>query len=179
MNRSGDLDASTGGIDFTLRWDQNRGSWTGIAAGTHAPISGVLENGSAVLTNGRLRRHVLSLTGHATYAFSRDMTLEAYLQPFVAVGDYTDIRRLARARSFDFESVVLGDNPDFNTKSMRSNVVFRWEYQKGSTFFLVWNLSTLDDTRAGRFALGRDLGDAFTGPGSHVFIAKFSYGLGL
>ncbi len=376
VNRSGDLDATTGGIDFTLRWDQNRGSWTGVAAGTHAPISGVLENGSTVLSNftysrkhigvnghydyvsprfrnsdlgflgsrvnksnvnggvnlmqpdpqgwfrnyelfsyggqswngdqlvfdrnigggaelnfanfwgaffrvnhdfarmddldarggppivkpagtnfvffgrsdsrktlqgtlnvqysrdaaggssvtitptlrarpsgrtqaslsaeyesgrdiaqwirnedvtgdavddniyGRLERHVLSLTGRATYAFSRDMTLEAYVQPFVAVGDYTDIRRLARARSFDFDPVALADNPDFNTKSLRSNVVFRWEYQKGSTFFLVWNMARLDETRAGRFALGRDLGSAFTGPGSHVLIAKFSYWLG-
>ena len=103
---------------------------------------------------------------------------QAYVQPFVAVGDYTDIRRLARARSFDFDPVALADNPDFNTKSLRSNVVFRWEYQKGSTFFLVWNMARLDETRAGRFALGRDLGSAFTGPGSHVLIAKFSYWLG-
>ncbi len=47
------------------------------------------------------------------------------------------------------------------------------------TFFLVWNMARLDDARAGRFALGRDLGDAFTGPGSHVLIAKFSYWLRL
>lgn len=376
-NRDGDLDATTAGTDFTLRWDSNRGSWTGIAAGTHAPISGRVQNGGAVLSNfnynrkhvgvnahydtisptfrnsdlgflgsrvnktninggvnlmqpdprgwfrnyelfmfagqswngdrlvferntgggadltfrnfwgafvrvthnfaraddldsrggpvilappgndmvafvrtdsrktlqgtfnvqygtdryrgsflnltptfrarpssrtqvslsaeyqggrdaaqwiantdvtgdavddsvyGRLRRHVVSLTGRATYAFSRDMTVEAYLQPFVAVGHYTDIRRLARDRSYDFEAARLTTNPDFNTKSLRSNVVFRWEYQKGSAFFLVWNMSRLDDTRPGEFRAGRDLVDAFSGPGTHTLIAKFSYWLGL
>jgi hypothetical protein len=377
VNRAGDLDATTGGVDFTLRWDQNRGVWTGIAAGTHAPISGRLRTGGSVLSNftysrkhisvnshydsispafrnsdmgflasrvdktnvngginimqpdprgsfrsyefftfgsqswnserlvfernvgagaeftfrnfwggfvqvnhdfarmddldarggppivkpagmsttlflrsdsrntlqgtlnvqirsdanrgsaldvtptlkmrptsrtqasisgeyqagrdvaqwivntdatgdgvddnvyGRLRRHVISLTGRGTYAFSRDMTVEAYLQPFVAVGHYTDVRRLARARSFDFDPVSLTDDPDFNTKSLRSNVVFRWEYHKGSTFYLVWNMSRLDDARPGTFSAGRDLRDAFSGPGTHVLIAKFSYWLAL
>lgn len=377
VNRRGDLDATTAGGDFTLRWDRNRGSWTGIAAGTHAPISGRLENGSAVLSNivynrkhvgvnghydsisptfrnsdlgflasrvnktnvngginliqpdpqgwfrnyeffafagqswnrdrlvfdrntggglevtfrnfwggfirvnhdyarmddlesrggpaivkpsgndvvmfvrsdsrktlqaslnvhygsdatrgsfleltptlrarpsgrtqvslsaqyqrgrdaaqwisntditgdgtddsvyGRLDRHVISVTGRGTLAFSRDMTLEAYLQPFVAVGRYTDTRWLTRDRSFDFAPASLTTNPDFNTKSLRSNVVFRWEYQKGSAFFLVWNMARLDDTRPGQFSAGRDLADAFSGPGTHVLMAKFSYWLGL
>ena len=53
---------------------------------------------------GRLRRHVVNITGRATYSFTRDMTLEAYLQPFVAVGDYTNIGRLTRAKSFDFRA---------------------------------------------------------------------------
>src|SRR5205814_3586458 len=75
---------------------------------------------------GRLHRHVVSITGRMTYAFSREMTLEAYLQPFVAVGDYTDIRRLAVARSFQFETATLSSDPDFNTNSLRANVVFRW-----------------------------------------------------
>ena len=45
--------------------------------------------------------------GRATFAFSRDMTIEAFLQPFVAVGALTDIRKLARPSSFDFEPVTL------------------------------------------------------------------------
>ena len=56
---------------------------------------------------GRLHRNVVNVTGRATYAFSPDMTLEAYLQPFVAVGDYTDIRKLARPKSFDFEPATI------------------------------------------------------------------------
>jgi hypothetical protein len=107
------------------------------------------------------------------------MTLEAYLQPFVAVGDYTDVRRLARARSFDFVPATLDDDPDFNNKSLRANIVFRWEYVRGSTLFVVWNRATSDDGRPGRFSPGRDLGDAFSAPGTNVFIVKFNYWLGL
>lgn len=91
---------------------------------------------------GRLRRHVVNITGRATYSFTRDMTLEAYLQPFVAVGDYMNIGRLARAKSFDFAPVTLADDPDFNKKSVRGTVVLRWEYVRGSTLFAVWNIAT-------------------------------------
>ena len=98
---------------------------------------------------GRLRRNVVNMTGRATYAFSRDMTLEAFLQPFVAVGHYSSIGKLARPSSFEFSPVELADNPDFNRKSLRSTVVLRWEYVRGSTLFFVWNLSTSDRVAAG------------------------------
>ena len=107
------------------------------------------------------------------------MTLEAFLQPFVAVGDYYDIRKLARAKSFDFTTVSLEDNPDFNRKSLRGNVVLRWEYVRGSTLFIVWNMATSDTERAGMFSPGRDLASAFRAPGDHVFVVKLNYWLSL
>jgi hypothetical protein len=125
---------------------------------------------------GRLRRHIVDITGRATYSFTRDMTLEAYLQPFVAVGDYSDIGRLARPKSFDFAPVTLDDNPDFNRKSVRSTVVLRWEYVRGSTLFAVWNLSTSDElARKGVFSPFRDLRGAFAAPGTSTFAIKLSY----
>jgi hypothetical protein len=126
---------------------------------------------------GRLRRDVVNITGRATYAFSRDMTLEAFLQPFVAVGDYTNIRKLARPASFEFEPVELEGNPDFNRKSLRGTVVMRWEYVRGSTLFVVWNLATSDTSRPGTFSPGRDLATAFSAPGTNVFAVKISYWL--
>lgn len=138
-------------------------------------------NDDGVIDNvyGRLRRDVVSLTGRGTYAFSRDMTLEAYLQPFVAVGDYTDIRRLARPMSYEFVPVTIPLNPDFNTKSLNSNIVFRWEYVKGSALFVVWNRSGNDETRPGSFAPLRDLGGAFGAEGTNVFLVKWNYWMGL
>ena len=124
---------------------------------------------------GRLQRDVVNITGRATYSFTRDMTLEAYLQPFVAAGDYTDIRKLALPRSFLFDPVTIADNPDFNDKSLRGTIVMRWEYLRGSTLFLVWNMATSDDSRKGEFSAFRDLRTGFSAPGSHVFVAKFSY----
>jgi Domain of unknown function (DUF5916)/Carbohydrate family 9 binding domain-like len=124
---------------------------------------------------GRLKRNVVNITGRATYSFARDLTLEAYLQPFVAAGDYTDIRRLALPRSFTFDPVAIPDNPDFNNKSLRGTIVMRWEYLRGSTLFLVWNMATSDESRKGEFSALRDLGTGFGAPGSHVFVAKLSY----
>jgi hypothetical protein len=128
---------------------------------------------------GTLKRNVISMTVRTTYAFTRDMTLEVYMQPFVAVGDYTNIRKFSRAKTYEFEAVVYEENPDFNDKSLRSNVVFRWEYRRGSTMYLVWNVSNLDESRPGVFSGFRDLRGGFGAGGTQVFMVKFNYWLGL
>jgi uncharacterized protein DUF5916/cellulose/xylan binding protein with CBM9 domain len=128
---------------------------------------------------GELNRNVVNVTARGTYAFTRDMTLEVYLQPFVAVGDYYNIRRLAQPKSFEFEPVTIDDNPDFNNKSFRSNVVFRWEYRRGSTLYLVYNVSNSDESHPGEFSAFRDLRTGFGAAGTQVFMVKFNYWLGL
>ena len=127
---------------------------------------------------GTLKRNVVSITARSTYAFTRDMTLEVYLQPFVAVGDYTDIRRFVTPKTYEFEPVTYLENPDFNDKSLRSNVVFRWEYRRGSTLYLVWNVSNSDDSRPGAFSAFRDLRSGFGASGTQVVMVKFNYWLG-
>jgi hypothetical protein len=126
---------------------------------------------------GGLRRDVVDVTVRGTYAFSRDLTVQAYLQPFVAVGDFDDIRRLARARSFEFDPVTIPFDADFNTKSLRGNIVMRWEYVRGSTLFFVWDLSQSDRSRPGDFSPLRDLRTAFGADATHVFMVKASYWL--
>ena len=113
-------------------------------------------DGSDDYVYGTLDRHVVDVTFRTTYALHRDLTLQVFLQPFVAVGDYSDIRRLARPRSHEFEPfgtqyLAQHDNPDFNRKSLRGNIVLRWEYVRGSTLYVAWNMSTSDTTRPGVF----------------------------
>ena len=157
------------GTNYTF--GQNVAQWI-----TNQDVTG---DGDTDYVYGRLRSNVIDVTGRATYAFHRDMTLEVFFQPFVAVGDYTDIRRLARPSSFEFEPATIPFNPDFNRKSLRGNVVLRWEYVRGSTLFLVWNMSTIDETRPGVFAPLEDLGSVFGAAGTHVFMVKLNYWLGL
>jgi len=128
---------------------------------------------------GELNRNVVNVTARGTYAFTRDMTLEVYLQPFAAVGDYYNIRRLAQPKSFEFEPVTIDNNPDFNNKSLRSNVVFRWEYRRGSTLYLVYNVSNSEASRPGEFSPIRDLRTGFSAAGTQVLMVKFNYWLGL
>ena len=124
---------------------------------------------------GTLDRDVVDVALRSTYAINRDMTFQLYLQPFVAAGDYGNIRRLARPSSFEFAPAALATNPDFNRKSLRGTVILRWEYLRGSTLFLVWNMSTLDTSRAGEFSLLRDVQSTFGADGTHVFMVKASY----
>jgi hypothetical protein len=126
---------------------------------------------------GKLKRNVVDMTFRATYAIQRDLTLQVFLQPFVAVGDYTDIKKLAEPRSYKFEPATVSENPDFNDKSLRGNVVLRWEYIRGSTLYVAWNMSTSDDARPGVFRFSRDLKDAFRAPGTHAVLVKVSYWL--
>ena len=82
-----------------------------------------------------------------------------------------------KAVSTESSAVTIDDDPEFNTKSVRGNMVLRWEYLRGSTLFVVWDLSQKDETRPGSFSGLRDLGDAFGAAANHVFMVKVSYWL--
>jgi hypothetical protein len=160
---SGRLQASIGAV---FNPEQKMAQWV---ANRETPA------GTTDFVYGRFRQHLLDINARATYAFSRDLTLQAFVQPFVAVGDYSDIARLARPRSFEFEPTTISFDPDFNRKSLRANAVLRWEYSRGSALFAVWNTSTTETSRPGAFAAVRDLRGAFSGSGPHVFMVKLSY----
>ena len=47
-------------------------------------------------------------------------------------------------------------NPDFNLRSLRGNLVFRWEYRSGSTLYFAWTHSRSDVQPLGDFNFSRD-----------------------
>ena len=125
---------------------------------------------------GTLRRDLVDVTLRSSYAVHRDLTLQLFLQPFVAVGDYSDIRKLARPRSYEFDPVELPFDPDFNRKSLQGTFVLRWEYLRGSTLYVAWSRSMRDLSRPGVFRPLGDLGDALSSSeGTNAFLVKASY----
>ena len=44
------------------------------------------------------------MTLRSSYLFDRDNSLELYLQPFLTVGDYSNLRELAQPDSYDFQA---------------------------------------------------------------------------
>lgn len=150
---------------------------TGLTAAQWIRNEDVTGDGALDHVYGTLDRHVLDVTMRATYAVHRDLTVQLFLQPFVAAGAYRAVRRLARPSSFDFEPVTLADNPDFNNKSLRGNLVLRWEFVRGSTLFVAWNLSRSDASRPGVFDAGRDLRGTFGGTGTQALLVKLTYWL--
>ncbi|MCC7265085.1 MAG: carbohydrate binding family 9 domain-containing protein, partial [Candidatus Latescibacteria bacterium] len=129
---------------------------------------------------GELRSRTLDLTTRASLIFSRDLSLEFYLQPFISSGDYRNFKELARPRSFEFTPhAAPEDNPDFRQRSLQSNAVLRWEYRPGSTLYLVWSQARDHEIEAPHFRPWGDLGRSFTDEGSNIFLLKLNYWLSL
>ena len=150
---------------------------------------------------GHLDQKIVSAVIRMTWAFTPKLSLQAYLQPFVGAGKYTQFRELARARAYDYSlygeggsTISYADgnytvdpdgsgpapafsfaNPDFNYKSMRGTVVLRWEYQPGSLVYFVWTQNRADYSNPGNLQIGRDLGSLFSAPGDNIFLLKISY----
>jgi hypothetical protein len=175
----------------------NRNEWQYLATPTVA--------GQPVYLFGELRQTTTSLTFRSNLTFSPTLSLQLYAQPFVSSGRYAGFKRVvapradrfldqfdrfgpdraARGDSGEVRVDLAGDgtldltlpNPDFRVLSFRSNAVLRWEYQLGSTIFLVWQHGRRGFDRDGRFDLSRSLGDLFRSESENVLLLKVSYWL--
>ncbi len=73
-------------------------------------------------------------------------------------------------------------NNNFNYQFFLSNLVVRWEYNPGSSVYLVWSQSRNFYNESGRMDYFNDLGDLFNRDNNiphNVFLIKFSYRFGL
>ena len=150
---------------------------------------------------GHIDQRVLSSEVRLSWIFDPRLSLQLYLQPFIAVGAYDRFKELLRPRSREYGTYGDGPSsitrqggrytvdpdgpgpaavfsfadPDFNMKSLRGTLVLRWEYRPGSLIYLVWTQNRADYANPGDFRLNRDLGDLFRAPGDNIFLVKVSY----
>jgi hypothetical protein len=135
-------------------------------------------------TFAHLDQKTVSLTGRVDYTLSTTLTLQLYVQPFVAKGSYSNVRELADANAAAFvnrykayaDTAVTNHPGGFNDKEFNSTTVLRWEYRPGSTLFLVWTQGRsgyvpLEGTRS----LQGDFRDMFDLHPNNTFIVKASY----
>ncbi|MGE0351783.1 MAG: DUF5916 domain-containing protein [Gemmatimonadales bacterium] len=148
---------------------------------------------------GTIGRTTIAARIRMNYALSPDLSLEAYAEPFAASGQYYHLGELTAAGTDRLRrygtggstisqdasgTLTVTDGPDtfqidpnFNIVSFRSNVVLRWEWRAGSTFFFVWqqDRSGREDPfrRAGVGGLGRSLSTS----GDNFLAVKVSYWL--
>ena len=148
-----------------------------------------------------LNETVLSAEIRLNWIFSPKISLQAFLQPLIAVGAYSEFKELARPATYSFNyygrngSTIFRDgngytvdpdgagpaagfnfdDPDFNFKSLRGTVVFRWEFRPGSTFYFVWTQNRQDFANPGELDFGRDLGDLISAKGDNIFMLKATY----
>ena len=116
----------------------------------------------------------------AEWTMNARLSLQVYLQPFIASGDYSGFKYLTRPRDDDYTPVAessVGFNPDFNLRSVRGSAVVRWEFRPGSAMYVVWNENRSEVAPIGDFQLRRDFGALPDAPSQDVFLIKFSYWL--
>jgi hypothetical protein len=138
-------------------------------------------------TFAHLDQHTTSATVRLNYTFTPEMSFQAYTQPFVSKGTYSNVRQLSanpRAAAYDDRYAVFNDpaittNPGgFNFKAFQSNLVYRWEYRPGSTLFVVWNEGRQGyiGAEGGRNFQG-DVRDLMRLHPANTFLVKVSYWL--
>lgn len=151
-----------------------------------------------------LEQKTASFTFRLNYTFTPDLSLEYYGQPFVSAGKYYRFKQTTNTMAGNFagryQNFISGeisnnseentysidenldgisdysfDNPDFNFRQFRSNLVVRWEYLPGSTLFLVWSQGRTNSSDNGSFSYGKDMKELFGIQPHNVFLIKFSY----
>ena len=70
-------------------------------------------------------------------------------------------------------------NLDFNRLSFRSNLVLRWEWQPGSTAYVIWQNNRQQFTPYGTVVSAGRLFDAIGADGDNFLALKVSYWLGV
>ena len=139
----------------------------------------------------------LATTFRASLILKPDLILDVYTEPFAASGRYRDYGELLapgsrRLRTYgqagtsvvvnpdgsrtvvdDADSFVIANN-DFLSLSFRSNIVLRWEYRPGSTFYAVWQQDRSDSPAYARAGFS-DLVDSRSAPGDNIFALKASF----
>lgn len=113
-----------------------------------------------------------------TVTFTKNLSLQFFLQVFLARGHYDDFRRLVDASTlqpYDYASTMYYGSPDFNTKTVNANIILRWEYLPGSTLFLVWTHHRFGDDGDFYSTFGKNFHNAFRQPMDNLFLLKLSY----
>jgi hypothetical protein len=67
------------------------------------------------------------------------------------------------------------NNPDFNFRSLRGNIVYRWEYSPGSVLYVAWTHSRADEVPLGDFRLSRDWNALLDSRPDNILLVKASW----
>lgn len=90
--------------------------------------------------------------------------------------DYSNYRRyLGNEEYAPLGDIQTDGEYDFNYVALNSTMILRWEYQPGSSLYLVWTRSQSDDGHYNNLDLSRDIETAFSSAANNVWLVKVSY----
>lgn len=193
---------SSGRLTFQLTPSYQRSRSRSFYLGTYADPTATATFAGRYLF-APLVQDVIGISTRLNYYFTPALSLQFYAQPFVARADYGSPLGLRKAGGYDFDRFGTGGstvatntkdntvtvdadgngpapsqtiaNPDFSIRSIRSNLVLRWEYRPGSTLFVVWNQNRFNFRTDPRFRPLNNLGGIFSDDMQNVFLIKANY----
>lgn len=143
----------------------------------------------------------ISLNARINFAFTPNISIDFYAEPFVSSGNFYNYgqlekpstKRITRFNSnprFDVQENINGSvlvieggesfelsNNDFNIFSFRSNVVLRYEFKPGSTFFFAWQQNRFKRNTTDTLVKPQNLIETFNISGDQIFAVKIAYWL--
>ncbi len=140
------------------------------AANSATPI---LPNGTGYTIFADRTTREWDITSRGSFIFTRDLTLQYYLQLFVAKGTFENYAVMTSPDSF-VPHPAYG-RPDFSSLSFHSNLVLRWEFLPGSTAYLVWSQAREGEAGSYVTPLHQDFKNTFALPMENVILLKISY----
>jgi len=150
---------------------------------------------------GQQNRETMGVTLRANLSITPEMSIQYYANPYLSTGTFTNYKTIdePHANSYDQlytlipnESVIYNepdntysfvndgttyefDNPNFDYKEFRSNLVFRWEFMPGSTFYAVWTHNRSGYENRNDVDLSDGWNDMMKIDAQNVFLLKLSY----
>lgn len=157
-----------------------------------------------------IKRETVSASLRININLSPDLTLEYWGQPFIATGRYSDYKYISDKpladrfsdRFIPYSSQQISpaddefnidensdgttdytfDRQDFNVQEFLSNLVIRWEYNPGSTLYLVWSQTRSGSNESDIMQFSDSIGNLFDGSENkpaNIFLIKLSCRFGL
>ncbi len=163
-------------------------------------------NGETRYLFATIEQNVVNLSFRVNYTIMPDLTIQFWGQPFVASGKYYDFKKISNPKAENYndrfqvfnpgqiqftEGFYRVDedqngttdysfgNPNFRVTEFLSNLVIRWEYNPGSSVFLVWSQNRSGFEPNGQLSFFNDVGELFSKKGTNIFLLKFTYRIGV
>ena len=133
------------------------------------------------------------------YIFTSNISLQLYVQPLLSSAKFLTFKDLAKPGTDNFNIYsesdisrrdgeitidpdgdgpspeITFDNPDFIIRSIRANMIFRWEYMPGSSLYLIWTQSRYDGINGYDFNFSNLVGKLFDKNPDNIFMLKLTY----
>lgn len=174
-------------------------------------VSTLDHNGNDRYIFAGIDRQTISASFRLNFNLTPDLTLQYWGQPYIASGRYGDHKYILDPRAGIYENRYVSftdlqqtfnetennyaidenldgnidytfDNENFNYQAFLSNLVIRWEFNPGSSVYLVWSQNRDNSNDSGKMDYFTNMGDLFDRNNDvphNVFLVKFSYRIGL